>query len=225
MKRKLKLYLAHGLSTRHEVRKIELELEQKYGVVLHNPFYDSECRDDIENLDNDRTTDEIRNQFDMAHCWQIVRRDLKAIAKSDGILAYIIGNVGLGTAFEMGFVYYWTGMPLIVVSERYYNHPWLRCYADYLFKDQAEFEEFLLKYSSHPYRLLYGKFGKNIIRGFRNLKDSFFNLFSFVKDKSRDVKKPFKKIKRIRKSKNKIQQSEKDTADFYEMQKKFIGRL
>lgn len=221
MKKKLKLYLAHGLPTRHEVRKIELELEAKYNVELHNPFYDSGCRDDIDNLDNNKTCDEIRNKFDISHCWNIVNRDLKAIDKNHGVVAYIIGDVGLGTAFEMGYCYYWSGCPLIIVSERYYNHPWARCYADFIFRNQIEFEEFLSKYSLHPYRLVYAKFLKDIRQKLQVLKNALSG-FSF-KRRFADIARPIRKIKRIRQSKKDVSKL-KDDADFYEMKKKFIGR-
>ena len=244
MKRKLKLYLAHGLPTRHKVRKIELELEAKYNIELHNPFYDSGSRDDIDNLDNNKTCDEIRNKFDISHCWDIVRRDLKAIDRNDGVVAYIIGDVGLGTAFEMGYCYYWTGALLIIVSEKYYNHPWARCYADFIFRNQAEFEEFLVEYSSHPRRLIYAKFIKDVKRFLSNFKNLFlrFSLKSKFTDTSKaipqnpcllltwknriksDIKKPFAKIRRIKKSKKNMSKL-KDDAEFYEMQKKFIGRF
>jgi len=37
--KKLRLYLAHNLNTRKQIRKNELELESKYNIEVVNPFY------------------------------------------------------------------------------------------------------------------------------------------------------------------------------------------
>lgn len=149
MKRKMKLYLAHNLEKRHEVRKLELEIEREFDIELHNPFYDSGQREDIINLDNNKSANEIRNQLSLAECEAIVDRDLNAIDNSDGTVAIFLDGCGIGTCLEMAYTRDCNKL-LIFISEKYYNHPWIRIYADYRFKTIDEFKIFLKYYKFNP---------------------------------------------------------------------------
>lgn len=46
----MKLYLAHPLEMRKEIREIEHKIEEETGIELVNPFYDT-GRDDIYEID------------------------------------------------------------------------------------------------------------------------------------------------------------------------------
>lgn len=209
MRKRLRLYLAHGLPTRHVVREIELQLEERYNIELYNPFYDSSARDEIIALDKNKTISEIHNTFDDLYCETIVRRDLKAIRRCHGIVAYIVGDVGLGTAMEIGYTHHF-GYLLVIVSEKYFNHPWARYYADYLFKNREEFEKFLEQYSSHPFRLKMIKFSKNA-------KHVLKLICIVLHDAFNSLLRGFIEFQRIRKKKS--------DDEIYEAKKRFIGRM
>jgi nucleoside 2-deoxyribosyltransferase len=141
-KRKLKLYLAHSLETRTAIRKIELEIEDDFNIELYNPFYDNPNRDDIHDIDSGKTT---RWELDLKHCEDIVDRDLNAIDECDGIVAIFLDSSSIGTCLEIGYARQ-TGKMIFFISEKYYNHPWIRVYADYRFKNIDEFKMFLKYY-------------------------------------------------------------------------------
>lgn len=135
--KKLKLYLAHNLDTRHEIRKWELQVEKKYKINLLNPFYDT-TRNDIGDLDSGKIT---RWQLNDKRCHALVKRDLKAIDKCEGILAFVTGSVG--TTLEIGYARA-NNKKIFVISRDYIMHPWIRVYANYRFATKEEFEEWLL---------------------------------------------------------------------------------
>jgi len=134
--KKLKLYLAHNLDTRHEIRKWELYIEKNYNVELVNPFYDLD-RDDIADLDAGITS---RWELDDKRCHMIVKRDLDAIDKCKGILAFVTGSVG--TTLEIGYAKA-TKKKIYVISEKFIHHPWIKVYAQGKFATKEEFEEWL----------------------------------------------------------------------------------
>jgi len=136
-KKNIKLYFAHSLNHRKEYREIELDLESKYDVELINPFYDRD-RDDIENIDNGNTT---RWELPLENCKNIVSRDLASVKESDGFFT-IINKPSIGTTLEMGYAKQ-LGKPIVVVSEIYKDHPWIRVYADHKFANIDEFEDWL----------------------------------------------------------------------------------
>jgi len=133
----LDLYLAHNLNIRKKIRKIEKQLEEKYNVNLFNPFYDSK-RDDIDRIDNG---DVNRWELDMESCRNLVRRDLGNITRRDGLVT-LIQKPSIGTTLEIGYAKQ-KGKIIIVISEKYVDHPWIRVYADYRFRNITEFEEWL----------------------------------------------------------------------------------
>jgi nucleoside 2-deoxyribosyltransferase len=135
--KKLKLYLAHNLDTRHEIRKWELQVEKKYKINLLNPFYDSK-RSDIDKLDSGKIT---RWQLNDRRCHALVKRDLKMVDKCEGILAFVTHGV-IGTMLEIGYARA-TGKKIFVISKDYIMHPWIRVYANYRFATKEEFEEWL----------------------------------------------------------------------------------
>lgn len=139
MKKKLDLYLAHNLDRRHEIRIIELELERKYNLNLCNPFYDTK-RTDIKKIDSGTQT---RWTLDPEACKAIVKNDLDNIDNRDGLFA-IIHEPSLGTAFEIAHAWE-TGKMVIIISENYIDHPWVRVYATHRFRTLDEFMDWMDK--------------------------------------------------------------------------------
>jgi len=134
--KRLKLYLAHNLDTRHEIRKWELRIEKNHKIKLLNPFYDI-VRNDVVDLDSGKVT---RWQLNDKRCHALVKRDLKAIDKCEGILAFVTGSVG--TTLEIGYAKA-TNKKIYIISKDYIMHPWIRVYADLRFATKEEFEEWL----------------------------------------------------------------------------------
>jgi len=145
----LKLYLAHNIENRHEFRKKELELESKYNIKLFNPFYDCSQRKDIKKLDDlnivHRT--QMDKPFSIKHCKNIVKRDLSSLTKQDGVLA-IIYKASIGTTLEIGYAKC-KHKKIFIITDNYYNHPWVRVYADYLF---ISIKDFMIWLDKHGYR-------------------------------------------------------------------------
>ncbi len=117
----MKLYLAHPLPLRHEIREKELEIEKETGVELLNPFYDT-GRDDIYSIDRGEKTRSDPSLDFIA----IVEKDLSNVQKSDGVLAYVaINSHSIGTICEV-----WealrVGLAVFVVSPDCLMHPWIR---------------------------------------------------------------------------------------------------
>jgi hypothetical protein len=144
-RKSLNLYLAHSFERRHEIRIIELELERNFNLNLHNPFFDAMARKDrrvIISKNKNIGTGECfkRSQKD---CEELVYRDLSNIDNRDGLFT-IINEPSLGTAFEISHAHK-TGKLVIVVSERFSEHPWIRIYADHRFKTLDEFMMWLKK--------------------------------------------------------------------------------
>ena len=76
----MKLYLAHPIIHRHEVREQELLFERLTDVGLLNPFYD---------------TDRFGVSLD------IVENDIKLIQECDGLLYVPCGHESIGSAMEI----------------------------------------------------------------------------------------------------------------------------
>lgn len=149
--KKLKLYFAHNFNNRKEFRKIELQLEKELNIDLLNPFYDDPSRKaEMEELDTNFTNakDRIKsfeNSFNRKQesAELIVKRDLTAIASCDGLFT-IVESPSFGTTIEICNA---TLMkkPIYFVSEKYINHPWIKIYATYKFKNLEEFKEHIKK--------------------------------------------------------------------------------
>ena len=123
----MKLYLAHPLVLRKEIREIELDIEAVTGVEILNPFYDT-GRDDIYEIDAGRKSREDKGLDYRA----IVKKDLGHIAECDGIVSYIEKEVySLGTLFET-----WDTMVryedkiIYIVSPDCLMPPWIRYLVD-----------------------------------------------------------------------------------------------
>lgn len=132
-------YLAHPLYSRKEVRKWELDFEKKTNIKLYNPFYDV-YREDIEDLDKNVLNPRKRDSK------IIVLEDLEAIKKHEGILCWIDKNLTVGTFQEMVYAHVWGKIVYsIIQNEKLENHPWLEYHSNKRFKNEKEFENFILK--------------------------------------------------------------------------------
>lgn len=119
----MRLYLAHPLELRKEIREIELRIEEAIGIELVNPFYDSDGRDDIHRIDNGELT---RDSLVLDYK-RIVEKDLGVIDSCDGIVAYIKkGQYSIGTICEMWDTVNCGRIPVYVVSPDCCRHPWVR---------------------------------------------------------------------------------------------------
>src|SRR3972149_5556344 len=95
----LKLYLAHPLEMRKEIRQLELEIEKITGIELINPFYDTE-RDDIEKIDSGCAT---RDSASLNPA-NIVGKDIGQITIADGVVAYLTKETHqIGTICEIWY--------------------------------------------------------------------------------------------------------------------------
>lgn len=116
----MKLYLAHPLDSRKEIREIELKVEAETGIKLMNPFYD--CgRTDIVEIDAGKKT-RFDENLDFVG---IVNNDIYQVYDSDGIVAFIGDTPSIGTTCELWFALS-IGRPIYVVSEKFTMHPWVR---------------------------------------------------------------------------------------------------
>lgn len=141
----MKLYLAHQLGNRKDVREWETEFEKKTGINLINPFYDCPNRKDIELLDT-LDKEEIKEYLvtrNIKDCQTIVDRDLELIRKSDGVVAFVTGSIGTSMEVIMAFRVF--DLPVYVISDKYYMHAWIQVNSTKVFKTKEDFEEFICK--------------------------------------------------------------------------------
>jgi nucleoside 2-deoxyribosyltransferase len=137
VERMIRLYLAHNLNVRKKIRKLELQIEKECNIDLLNPFYDTD-RDDIEDIDKGLTT---RWELPYENCVNLVAKDKGNIDKCDALVA-IIEKPSIGTTLEIAYAKQ-QGKKVIVVSEVYSEHPWIRVYADYTFSSLQSFKDFI----------------------------------------------------------------------------------
>jgi nucleoside 2-deoxyribosyltransferase len=147
-----KLYLAHPLSKRIEVRRMQLRLESKYNIKFTNPFYNNSYeRKEIEKLDSmkyKKDRNAYKESWDIDTCYNIVEIDLELIRKSDGLLAYLPGkNPVTGTSMEIFYSAYILRIPVYVITQDYFHHPWIRMLTENsggaMFKNITEYKKFL----------------------------------------------------------------------------------
>jgi nucleoside 2-deoxyribosyltransferase len=138
----MKLYLAHPFYSREKIRKWELELEEKTGIELINPFYDIK-REDIEKVDSGEKT-----RYDVDPT-EIVQRDVAQIAREDvrGTIAIIDGNLSYGTIQEMVYSKMLQKPVYSLITNEHENHAWLKYHSRKIFTDEQSLENFLERIS------------------------------------------------------------------------------
>ena len=117
----MKLYLAHPIIHRHEVRQQELLFEENTGIDLLNPFYDTD-REDIGAIDSGRT-----DRFGVSR--DIVENDLKLIQEGDGLLYVPCGHESVGSAMEIAYAHHYCKPVYIIEAGELSKHIWLRYHA------------------------------------------------------------------------------------------------
>lgn len=137
------LYLAHNFEIRKKIRKWELRIESKYNLNLDNPFYDTDQRTDMLELDQMKDgSKEQREYFKNRDTEELVDRDLEKIRKSDGLVA--MANVTrIGTPMEIFFAARILHIPVFIITQKYIYHPWIKKYATKIFPHRRAFEEFV----------------------------------------------------------------------------------
>jgi len=136
----MKLYFAHNFNNRNEFREIELQLEKELNIELFNPFYDDLTRiEEMNLLDKGEKFKE-----DKTYSEKVVRRDLKNLASCDGLLT-IIKSPSIGTTLEIANARLMCKKYIIVISEKYSEHLWLKEYTTHRFKTIEEFKNFVKK--------------------------------------------------------------------------------
>ena len=139
-----KLYLAHPLVRRQEIRKLELEFEKRTGIELINPFYDNpNGRKDIEALDRGEYV--ARTIKSKQKGLEIVDGDLDLINNCDGIVVVKDKtNVSDGTPMEFYHNSKILKKPTFVITEDLCGHPWYIGLATEIFKDWNSFQNYML---------------------------------------------------------------------------------
>jgi nucleoside 2-deoxyribosyltransferase len=145
----MRLYFAHNFNNRKDFRELELKLEKELGIELFNPFYDDPDRgEEMKELDarmakaKDRIQ-QFKNRFnrDNDDAKEIVRRDLKNLAASDGLIT-IVEKPSFGTTIEICNAVLMR-KPVYFISKDYSNHPWIKIYATKTFETVEKFKEFI----------------------------------------------------------------------------------
>lgn len=136
-------YLAHQLSNRQAVRKIELRLENDYKINLLNPFYDT-GRQDVKDLD----TGKIKSRYDftMQDCKNTVESDLMWIRNSDGVLCILKDGNAIGSFMEIFYASVILDKPvyLICPSAIVRKHLWIRAICFKIFRSIKELEVYFI---------------------------------------------------------------------------------
>jgi len=131
-------YLAHPFDTRHDIRKWELEVEKVTGLKIINPFYDTP-RDDVVGIDEGRD-----GRYEKLDPLELVPRDVRAIRKADGVIAFVTGDLSYGTIQELVYAYLDAAPVYLVCTNGHEDHPWLVYHATKVFTTREELEEFLV---------------------------------------------------------------------------------
>ena len=132
-------YLAHPFDSRKEMRQFQLQLQVKYGVKICNPFYDI-SRDDVIAIDEGRA-----GRYEKLDPEALVKRDIEAIRASDGVIAYVNGDLSYGTIMEMVYAGLLEKEIILLCTNGHESHPWLVYHADIIFTSKEELEDYLAK--------------------------------------------------------------------------------
>ncbi len=120
-------YLAHPIASRTDVRAKELSFEEKTGISLLNPFYDTGEAAIIKLLDTERMTMEEYGEHlgSKGMGEKFVKNDLRNIDKSTGVVAVVYkGTPTIGTPMEIWHAFV-TQKPVFFVTNASY-HIWIR---------------------------------------------------------------------------------------------------
>lgn len=145
-----KIYLAHPILLRKEVRNWELEMEKKHGVNLYNPFYDSDTEFEkmaVNSLDSGNGC--IDYTPELSH--KIVQSDVDAIKKCDAVIAILSSKIfTIGTCMETVYATL-NKKPVYVIiydednmecrNHPISKHPWVQEHSTKIFENFKSFED------------------------------------------------------------------------------------
>lgn len=121
----MRLYLAHPLKLRKDIRQWELIMERELELELWNPFYDGPEREQIEDLDAGKYKNEDAYNKSLKPK-RTVEGDLRAIDACQGTLAWIEKGVSsLGTPMEVMYTLL-KKKPVYIIAPDWQSHVWLR---------------------------------------------------------------------------------------------------
>jgi len=136
------LYLAHPWNMHEEVRQWERYIERIYSINLDNPFFDHKQPEILEAEEKWIKQRKTRTE-QLAKI--IVEKDLRAIEKNDGIVAFLeYGMKSLGTPMEIFYSGRILQKPTYVISKEVGGHPWIKNLATKVFKTKQAFEDYLI---------------------------------------------------------------------------------
>ena len=134
----MKIYLAHSLGSREHIAQTIQPIMTPYCDVI-NPFEHEMTQ--LESLSDEQIRKKIISPNFTIH------QDEYRLKHCDAMVAYFTKGPSFGASFELAFAHYQLQIPiLIIVQERYLQHPWLRSFATLLcgFETfEATFHQFL----------------------------------------------------------------------------------
>ncbi len=135
----MRLYLAHPILVRKEVREAELKFEEKTGIELVNPFYDGK-RYDFRDNNNGKL-----KEWDMGLDHEsLIENDVKLILSTDGLVAVIPLEQTIGVICELMIAKQFNKKVYIVTSHKpWLNHPWLKYVSDVIVSNFEELTDIL----------------------------------------------------------------------------------
>jgi nucleoside 2-deoxyribosyltransferase len=144
----MKLYLAHPIAMRKEVRKWELQFEKKTGIELVNPFYDhtenNPESEDIKNFDEGKAKPNTLKNKDYAT--NIMEDDLDTIYGCNGIVAFVEPDQdSFGTPMEIFFNSYNLNRPTYIITKNMSGHAWILALGTQIFKSKKGFTQWITK--------------------------------------------------------------------------------
>jgi nucleoside 2-deoxyribosyltransferase len=132
----MQIYLAHPIAARKMIRERELATEQRTGVELLNPFYDT-GRGDIEEIDAG-----TRGIWEIDPA-PVVEGDIKDIEKCHAFAAVLCDGLSIGTIMETVYAFKAGKRVYIIDLANKCGHPWIRYHASLIFSSWAAFDKFL----------------------------------------------------------------------------------
>lgn len=129
------LYLAHPFDSRYEIRDWELGFEERTKINLINPFFDLEV-EVFEKRDVSGASYYAKTDFK-----GLVKKEIREIYKSDGLIGIVDGKKSYGTLQEMVYACFYLKLVYLVVSNGDHQHPWLVYNSTKIFKNLDNLEE------------------------------------------------------------------------------------
>ncbi len=123
----IRLYLAHPIASREDIRNKEIAFEERTGIELANPFYDSEEAAIIKKLDSGKMTvqEYSAHLVEKGHGEEFVELDMRTIKECDGVVGVIYrGTPTVGTSMELFYAAIVVKKPVYIVTN-FPEHIWL----------------------------------------------------------------------------------------------------